>query len=177
MQTKREIRMGIRKIATTFSPTRRGVCSLAACREVLETAQWRRARTVMLYHALPDEVDVQPLLREAWQAGKHVLLPVVKGNEMVVRLVEPSTPFCCGAYGIMEPEGEDFTDYVQIDLIIVPGMAFDAQGHRLGRGKGYYDRFLPLAPNAYKLGVCFPYQFVDAVPVEQYDQRMDGVIH
>ncbi len=184
MLTKRELRTQIRKIGALFRQERctdfQKACtdwSESVCRSVLNTSQWQNAATVMLYNALPDEVDLQLLLRQAWQAGKRVLLPVVKGDgEMVVRLVEASTPFQCGAYGIQEPVGDDFTDYGQIDLIVVPGMAFDAEGHRLGRGKGYYDRFLPQAGNAYKLGVCFPFQFVDAVPVDPHDQRMDSVV-
>lgn len=81
-----------------------------------------------------------------------------------------------GAFGIMEPSGELFTDYSRITLAVVPGMAFDSHGHRLGRGKGYYDRFLPLLPQAYKIGVCFPFQLVDDVPIEPTDVVMDEVV-
>ena len=66
--------------------------------------------------------------------------------------------------------------YQAIDLAIVPGMAFDPQGHRLGRGRGYYDRFLPLIPQAYKIGLCFPFQLVGNVPTEPTDIAMDEVV-
>ena len=72
--------------------------------------------------------------------------------------------------------GEQFTDYDKIDLALVPGMAFDAAGHRLGRGKGYYDRFLGEHPHIYKIGVCFPFQRVAEVPSEAHDVVMDEVI-
>ena len=81
-----------------------------------------------------------------------------------------------GAYGIMEPCGEVFTDYDSIDVAIIPGMAFDKQGHRLGRGKGYYDRFLSKIPKVYKIGLCFSWQLVDEVPCDEHDIIMDEII-
>jgi 5-formyltetrahydrofolate cyclo-ligase len=77
----------------------------------------------------------------------------------------------------MEPIGEVFPEsrYDEITLALIPGMAFDAEGHRLGRGKGYYDRLLPRLSRAYKMGVCFPFQMVDAVPSEPHDQKVDEV--
>ena len=82
-----------------------------------------------------------------------------------------------GAFGIFEPTGELFTDYNTIDVAIIPGMAFDAKGHRLGRGKGYYDRFLAkLSPSTYKIGLCFSWQLVDYVPTDEHDIPMDEVI-
>lgn len=89
-----------------------------------------------------------------------------------------------GAYGIMEPEGPAFTAYDDIDLIIIPGVAFDVKHNRLGRGKGYYDRFLQQMQqmqqmqqtHAYKIGVCFPHQLVDNIPVTAYDIPMDEVV-
>lgn len=87
----------------------------------------------MLYSALPDEVDVSLLIEKAWQEGKHVLLPKVTGDaEMEIQTVGPDTPFAAGAFGINEPMGSTFQDYSSIDLAIVPGMAFDFRGNRLG---------------------------------------------
>jgi 5-formyltetrahydrofolate cyclo-ligase len=76
----------------------------------------------------------------------------------------------------MEPVGTRFTDYAAIDVAVVPGMVFDAQGHRLGRGKGYYDRFLAKLPGVYKIGLCFSWQMVDEVPSEANDITMDEVM-
>ena len=85
-----------------------------------------------------------------------------------------------GAYGIQEPVGSPFTDYAQIDLALIPGVAFDADGHRLGRGRGYYDRFLAshLSPLTSHLliGVCFDFQKVDAVPYDANDIPVNMVI-
>ena len=77
----------------------------------------------------------------------------------------------------MEPSGGNFTDYAAIDLAIIPGMAFGSKGHRLGRGKGYYDRLLSqLTPKTIKIGLCFPWQRVDYVPTDENDVSMDYVI-
>ena len=81
-----------------------------------------------------------------------------------------------GAFGILEPTGKLFTDYKKIDVAVVPGMAFDKEGRRLGRGKGYYDRFLRLLPNTYKIGICFSWQLVDHVPTDEHDILMDQVL-
>ena len=76
----------------------------------------------------------------------------------------------------MEPVGEPFTAFDQIDVALVPGMAFDAAGHRLGRGRGYYDRFLAAHPQLHTIGVCFPFQRVADVPSEAHDIMINEVI-
>lgn len=129
----------------------------------------------MLYHSLPDEVDTHRFV-EKWSAQKRVLLPQVVGDDLCLRCYTSAADMAVGAYGILEPVGELFTDYDAISLVVVPGVAFDAAGNRLGRGKGYYDRLLPRLTAAYKIGICFPFQLVDCVPAEPFDIRMDEII-
>lgn len=136
---------------------------------------FRAAKTVLLYHSLNDEVDTHDFIRK-WSNKKQILLPVVVGNELELRLYTNSEDMQISSYGIKEPVGEAFTDYESIDLIVVPGVAFDQKGNRLGRGKGYYDRLLPQIPSAYKAGICFPFQLVEEVPAEPHDIRMDIII-
>ncbi|MBQ8224293.1 MAG: 5-formyltetrahydrofolate cyclo-ligase [Bacteroides sp.] len=136
---------------------------------------FKAARTVLLFHSLPDEVFTHRFV-EKWCSRKRVLLPVVVGDELELRLFTSPQQLQPGAYGIAEPVGEPFTRYEEIDFVAVPGVAFDATGNRLGRGKGYYDRLLPHLPQAYKAGVCMPYQLVESVPTEELDVRMDCVI-
>ena len=115
---------------------------------------FRAANTVLLYHSLNDEVDTHEFIQK-WSNKKRILLPVVVGDDLELRVYTgPENMSICGVYGIEEPTGEAFTDYAAIDFIVVPGVAFDAKGNRLGRGKGYYDRLLPRIPTAYKAGIC-----------------------
>lgn len=137
---------------------------------------FRAANTVLLYHSLNDEVDTHAFIRK-WSNKKRILLPVVVGDDLELRIYTgPENMSICNIYGIEEPTGETFTDYAAIDFIVVPGVAFDTKGNRLGRGKGYYDRLLPRIPTAYKAGICFPFQLVEEIPAEPFDVRMDIII-
>lgn len=142
--------------------------------------------TILAFWPLKDEVDIRPLIEQLVAEGRTVVLPKVTGDEtMELRRYTGADDLKEGAFHIMEPTGEPFTDYDAIDVVLVPGMAFDAAGHRLGRGRGYYDRFLghigghkgadsenrPLI-----LGICFPFQRVAEVPSEEHDVVMDEVI-
>ncbi len=145
---------------------------------VLALASWQEAGTLLLYYPLADEVDVRPLIKDAYKNGKKVLLPVVKGEELELHLYEGESSLREGAFGIMEPTGPLFApeNYGEIELAIIPGMAFDGAGHRLGRGKGYYDRLLPQLKTAELKGICFPFQFLDDVPAEAHDIAVQEVI-
>ena len=158
----------------------------AMSQEVVERLAGRleNKKTVMAYWPLADEVDVRQLIDRIVAEGRVALLPKVTGDTtMELRRYTSPADLTEGAFHIMEPVGDPFTDYDQIDAVLVPGMAFDAAGHRLGRGKGYYDRFLaahfsPLTPHPSPLliGVCFPFQRVAEVPSEEHDVVMDEVI-
>lgn len=96
----------------------------------------------------------------------------------MLRLFTSEEEMKTGAFGISEPTGLTFDKLDEIDLIIVPGMAFDKEGHRLGRGKGFYDRFLsqPNIMSTYKIGICLPHQLLEAIPTEAHDITMNEVI-
>lgn len=135
---------------------------------------FRAAHIVLLYYSLKDEVDTHEFVRK-WSREKRILLPVVVGDNLELRVYTGPEDLATGAYGIEEPTGERFTDYAAIDFAAIPGVAFDAAGNRLGRGKGYYDRLLPHL-TAFKAGICFPFQLVEEVPAEPFDIRMDTII-
>lgn len=99
----------------------------------------------------------------------------MNGDDLLFRKCTPVSGFKQSALGIMEPEGENFTDYRKVDLIIVPGVAFDRKMNRLGRGRGFYDRFLP-AISAPKMGICFDFQLFDQVPSDSNDIKMDYIV-
>ena len=134
------------------------------------------SHTIMAYWPLPDEVDIRLLINWLVEQGKHVVLPKVTGDEtMELRRYVSQEDLIEGAFHILEPNGELFTDFDIVDVALVPGMAFDAAGHRLGRGRGYYDRFLAAHPYLKKIGVCFPFQRVAEVPTEGHDICMNEV--
>ena len=136
----------------------------------------RDAKVVLAYYSLPDEVDTHVLIDELVAEGKTVLLPkVLDDTTMELRRYTGQQDLSEGAYHIMEPVGMPFTDLSKIDVALIPGIAFDAQGHRLGRGKGYYDRFLSLV-NTQTIGLCFDFQKVAEVPVDAHDRVVDRVV-
>ncbi len=136
--------------------------------------QFAAARTVALYRSLPDEVDTHAFI-EKWKGEKTVLLPVMQDNGgLELCPFGPDTPLRPAAYGIHEPQGEAWPCEA-IDVIVIPGVAFDRAGNRLGRGKGFYDRFLKRTA-AYKVGVCFDFQLLDEIPKDSHDVAMDEVI-
>jgi 5-formyltetrahydrofolate cyclo-ligase len=132
-----------------------------------------KATTVALYSPLPDEIDTNHFI-DHWSKKKHLLLPAVVDYEIKLRPYNADT-LVTGIYGVRQPMGKDFTNFDKIDLVVVPGVAFDRKGNRLGRGKGMYDRMLQQI-KAYKIGLCFPYQLVDEVPVEPHDVPVDEVL-
>lgn len=178
MEQKSRLRALIREQKRLYAAAQLSAMSEAVCNSICNHGQWRVASTVLLYHPLPDEVDVRPLIQQAQLLGHRILLPVVQGDHLELSLYQGEEALRAGAYNIMEPEGSFLPceAYGQIEFAIIPGMAFDASGHRLGRGKGYYDRLLPLLPAAYKVGVCFPFQFLTDVPSDEFDVPMNEVV-
>ena len=175
--TKRELRQQIRAQKRRWT-SQLPELSEQICSKVLALACWQEAGTLLMYYPLPDEVDVRPLINEAFESGKRVLLPVVKGEELELHLYEGEGSLKEGAFGIMEPTGSLFAldNYDGIQLALIPGMAFDGVGHRLGRGKGYYDRLLPKLKDTKLIGLCFPFQLLDEVPAESHDISVGEVI-
>ena len=170
--TKQELRAAMRRQPLPTADASRPVIEC-----LREHPRFRSAYTLLLYSALPDEVQTQSLLDELVAEGRCVLLPrVVSDTDMELRRYSGRHDLERGAFGIMEPTGALFTDYRSIEVAVVPGMAFDRHGHRLGRGRGYYDRFLPLLPQAYKMGVCLPSRLVGEVPTDENDVVMDCVV-
>ena len=143
------------------------------------------AQTVLAYYSLPDEVCTHRLLDRLVAAGKTVLLPKVTSDTgMELHRYTGSCDLREGAFHIMEPVGEPVSD-CHIDVALIPGVAFDRQGYRLGRGRGYYDRFLSAISEKHtevagiridvKIGICFPFQLVKEVPHDAHDVLMDEV--
>ena len=130
------------------------------------------SNTILLFWPLPGEVDLRSLIEST---TKRIVLPVVVGDNLILREYSPEF-MSIGKFGIHEPD-ERAREVApeEIDFAVIPGVAFDRCGNRLGRGKGFYDRLLP-ALHCPKCGVAFSYQIFDDIPVDPWDIPMDAVV-
>ncbi|MBQ7259472.1 MAG: 5-formyltetrahydrofolate cyclo-ligase [Paludibacteraceae bacterium] len=139
-----------------------------------QMSAFREAKTVLLYYPIHNEVDLRPLLTK-YKGQKIFLLPVTHRHSMEVRPYDGEDMMRRGRLGVPEPQ--TFTYRGHIDLIIVPGVVFDQHRHRIGRGGGYYDRFLRKQLTAKKVGVCYSFQLKKhTIPHSWRDQKLDRII-
>ncbi len=150
--------------------------SVLSYNELLQNEHFRKAKTVFCYVSAKGEVDTHSLL-ERIAAEKTLTVPYCMddyGNMICVKISSLSD-LTCGRFGILEPKNPIPFNKKEIDFVIVPGVAFDKEGYRIGYGKGYYDRFLQdISP--YKLGVCQKEFYVDSLPHDEYDIKMDKIM-
>ncbi|MBN2120214.1 MAG: 5-formyltetrahydrofolate cyclo-ligase [Candidatus Omnitrophica bacterium] len=142
---------------------------------------YKDARVVMFYWALPEEVDIKNLLRKAKEEKKRVTLPVIIDKQDLKPYELTSyTQLVKGPLGLLQPDVKASceVDFHQLDLVIVPGRAFDKEGRRLGRGRGYYDRFLKkLSSKTFTIGLAFAHQIFDNLPFNPLqDQKVDLIV-
>lgn len=172
--TKAELRKQIRSLKQQYTAEELKTMSQHAIQCMEAHPTFISAQTVLLYHSLADEVDTTHLILQ-YANKKTILLPTAVGDELELHIFDAESEIKTGVFGIIESEGQLFNDYSQIDLAIIPGMAFDKGGNRLGRGKGYYDRLLPQL-HCPKIGLCFSFQLLDSIPCEKHDIPMDEII-
>jgi 5-formyltetrahydrofolate cyclo-ligase len=178
---KTALRKRMRKLLLELNEADRHDASHDACSRVLNLEPFLHADVVMMYMPLQNEVDVTPVAVRAFQMGKTVCVPRVDWNRKDMHAVEVNSfddhVMETNEHGIRSPRDGRLVVPSTIDLIIVPGLAFDTSGHRLGRGGGYYDRFLArLRPNAPVIGLAFDLQVVESVPVDAGDRPVDLVV-
>ena len=173
MEEKSEIRKRIAERKKDFSESELKTLSSGIMERLEDNVILKCAKTVLMYYSLPDEVNTHDLV-EKLSKEKTVLLPVVKGDELELRVYTGKECMQKGSFNIDEPQGEAYDDLISIDVAIIPGVSFDRHGNRLGRGKGYYDRFLKRL-NTFKIGVCFGFQLSDEIPHSELDVAMDEV--
>ena len=182
MESKKELRklISMRKKQVPVEERRRR--SVPVMERLMGLPRFRRAQNILFYWAMQDEVSTQDAVISCAAAGKNVFLPVVDGEMLRIRRFSGRAALVPGeSYSIPEPvEGSEEVRISDIDLVVVPGVAFDMEGGRMGRGKGFYDRLLGEVrgdgAGPYKVGVCFDFQVVDAVPREPHDMLMDAVV-
>lgn len=174
---KKSIRRGVRARISALTDKERAVASDAIFKRVEEADGFDRASVVAAYASLPDEPSTKEFLRR-WSIDKRIVLPRVEGDGAMTFYDYDPHSMNDGAYGISEPLPLTPCRPEEIDFMIVPGVAFTADGKRLGRGKGFYDRYMSQSGfRARTAGVCFSVQVVDDLPAEEHDLCVDTVLH
>jgi 5-formyltetrahydrofolate cyclo-ligase len=173
---KKEFRKKIKEIKSKYSDEEKIEKSQLLFNKLTALPIFASAKTIMCYWSMPDEVHTHDVIVE-WSKHKEILLPIIEEDMLKVRKFESIELMQeMGKFRIMEPTGKLYTTYKNIDLILVPGLAFDEQMNRLGRGKGYYDNFLPLT-NAHTIGICFDFQFFKSIPHQNHDIKVERIIY
>ncbi|MDR0816466.1 MAG: 5-formyltetrahydrofolate cyclo-ligase [Desulfovibrio sp.] len=182
---KKALRERIRILRNSQSPASSLECSQRAQERLAATEYWQSARSVALYVHCTGEMSSDMLLKTAWQSGRIVYLPRIRRTERgVMDFVPCAGPeqLRPGPFGLREPldslPGFDAADVGKTfapDLLIAPGFAFDKHGSRLGCGGGFYDRFLHKNFVCPRVGLCFEFQLVESMPVEEWDQSVQYI--
>lgn len=175
---KRSLRQQLLAHRRTLSAAACSSASRLVQEAFVNSAEFAGARVVALYAAIHNEVDTTDVLQAALAVAKEVLYPVVAGEELLFRRVTTPAALLPGAFGIPEPAA-DCAVYppAAADIIVVPGVAFDVSGRRIGYGKGYYDRALHRLEGEGRLvGFCYDFQLLDEIVGEPHDVRLDMII-
>jgi 5-formyltetrahydrofolate cyclo-ligase len=178
-QLKAALRETVRAEARTFSAQERAAASAQICLRLPQQPVWQEARTILFFAPLPEEPDIWPLLGQALAEGKRVGLPrytaAVDAYE-ACQVSDAKRDLRPGRFGLSEPVTAcAVLDLKQLDLTLVPGVAFALNGSRLGRGKGYYDRLLEKISGC-KCGVAFDWQLQVDIPTEGHDVRVNCIL-
>ncbi len=151
--------------------------SIKASRIFLDSEIYKNAKTIMLYYPLGNEMDTSHIFERALADEKTVAFPItnVETNELTAIITDSNTQFLKGGYKIFEPNSKKVIDKSLIDVVIVPGIAFDKKGNRVGFGKGCYDRFLK-GTDAIKIGFGYEFQMTNEILADNFDVCMNYII-
>ncbi|MGN0006626.1 MAG: 5-formyltetrahydrofolate cyclo-ligase [Alistipes sp.] len=172
---KSELRRTIRRLTASLTSEQKSAESALIEAALLARKDVAEAETVALFLSLDDEPQMRGVI-DALAATHRVVVPRIDGDEMEFAVYSPAT-LHIGAFGIEEPAEGETVPPADIDLMIVPGVAFTREGARLGRGRGYYDRYRARKGfRAFCIGVCFAEQIVGHIPTEPHDKAVDEVV-
>jgi 5-formyltetrahydrofolate cyclo-ligase len=177
-RAKRAVRRRVRALRDAMPPEHREPAAAAIRERALEEiARAGSPATVMAFWSFGSEVPTGPLLERLTRRGDRVALPRIVGSDLQARLYRPGDPVTATSFGAMEPAGGAFVDPKEFDVVVMPGIAFDRRGYRVGYGKGYYDRFLALTgARAVRLALCFAVQVLEDVPAASFDLPVDVIV-
>ena len=180
-QSKANIRSRMRAALKAMTPEQRHGASVAACARLIKLEAFQQAAVIMLYMPLANEIDVTHAAMRCFRLGKTVCVPKVDWDRCEMHAVEITSlddrVLDCDEHGLRSPRVCSPVVPSVIDVVVVPALAYDPRGNRLGRGGGYYDRFLSkVRANVTTVGLVFDQQIVDQVPVKPHDMAVDIVV-
>ncbi|MDT4761341.1 5-formyltetrahydrofolate cyclo-ligase [Sphaerochaeta sp. PS] len=182
MESKQQLRAKLKQLAKEIPPNRFVVEDMQSVEALLHSPLYMGCTTLFAFSPLPSEVDITPILRDALQHKRLALPRCIQQPDGTDGLqfhlvqggweegLEPSR------LGIMEPTGGEIATIDEHSLILVPAMAYTPSGERLGRGKGFYDRYLQQFPSIATIGICRGYQMVQSIPTESWDRKVKQVL-
>lgn len=174
---KEEARILFRQRRRDLSKEEKEEKSSRIKKRLLGLPEFAKARTILFYLSTPNEVKTFEMIREVSKMGKEIAVPIVKGNDLAISRLVNLEEIRRGAFGILEPEEEKPVNPQEIELAIIPGVAFDETCARLGQGKGYYDRFLANIKGKVPLiGLSYEVQIGKGLPKESHDVTVDKVV-
>ncbi len=180
MSVKKELRQRLRNILADIPPQELETKSLRACHRLFEQPEYVKAEVIMVFLSLPTGIDTSPLVLRAWQDRKRVLAPKVSWSQrrmMPVEIRSLTDDLTVSHMGIREPVSGIPFPISMLDLVLVPGLGFDEYGNRLGRGRGFYDRFL--AHPEFKGVACamaFEEQMTPSIPAGPLDRHVEMLV-
>lgn len=178
---KNELRKKLKKIRDDIPSDKRKIEEKIIAETLLNSEIYKNSKSIFIYNSFRSEVDTSYIIEEALDFGKIVALPITNpiDHSMEAYEINKDSVFIQDAYGIQSPDKKTskIINPKEIDLAIVPMLAYDSYGNRLGYGGGYYDRYLPrLREDAIVVGLAFSNQFVEEIPIEKYDKKLEYVI-
>lgn len=175
---KKELRKQLKAQRNGFSVEKVARASELVCQQILGSESYKKAETILGYLAFGKELNIDKVLQQALRAGKKVYVPhIISAIEFDAVELQGFTDFLYDRYGIRSvAEPKPLQDLAELDLVLVPAVAFARDGNRLGMGAGYYDRFLHKCPQAFKLGVAYEELLQEQLPTDEYDIAVDMLV-
>lgn len=175
MKSKLDVRKLVRGYRQSLSEEEAIMKSIKISEKLLKMEEYKRADCIYCYIDFRNEVKTKTIIRRALNDGKRVAVPKVENGEMEFYYIDGYDKLKIGAYGILEPEGCPLAHETD-SLLIMPGVAFDKENHRIGYGGGYYDRYLQRPNSHFKVALAYQFQVFSKVPYEDFDIQPDLVI-
>ncbi|MDP6543988.1 MAG: 5-formyltetrahydrofolate cyclo-ligase [Phycisphaerae bacterium] len=175
MKDKKQLRAEIKAVLAAMDPDQAARQSSAAAARLIAEREFNDARSVMIFLPIPGEINALDIARAAWASGKRVAVPKIRAPGVMdaIEIHSLDKDLAPGAMDILEPIGNEVLAASELDLIVAPALAFDRRGNRLGRGGGYYDRFISQTGGCLVCGLAFDGQLLDELPAEPHDQPVN----